>query len=139
MRGALALALLLTACDLPRDTEGTTDHVRGGAIRIGWVAGEADADALRPLIARLARDLHARPAIVRGGAEPLLARLEEGRLDLVLGTFDATPPWEGRVTYTRALRRDGTVEAKAAVRPGEHRWLMTVDRAIAALPDSPPR
>jgi hypothetical protein len=68
-----------------------------------------------------------------GAAERLLAKLEQGELDLVLGDFDRKSPWDKRVTFSQPVAGKGEdVEARAATRNGEHRWAMTVDRTIAA-------
>lgn len=138
MRAVLALPLLLlAACDLPRDTEGTSERVvsvpgRQGDLRMGLVSGSSP----RPdaLVASIGIETRARVLIEEGASETLLARLEAGELDVVVGAFDARSPWNARVTFSKPLTRKGVVETKAAVRSGEHRWAMLVDRAVERAP-----
>lgn len=133
--GFLALPLLmLCACgDYPRDTEGTLERVRGGAMRVGLVAGAPEPRAAA-LVRKLAERTGARPKVREDAAEPLLLDLEHGRLDLVVGRFDAKTPWDARVTFGKPVEMSGAKddrrEVKAAVRNGEHAWSMEVDRAV---------
>lgn len=130
---ASALLLTLGGCaNYPRDTEGTLERVRGGAMRVGVVAGEAD-PAYAALAGALARRTGARVERREGAAEPLLQELEKGRIDLVVGAFDRKTPWEARVTFSKPVTTWGEHEVKAATRNGEHAWAMEVDRAVGAL------
>lgn len=133
--GSFASALLLTlsgCADYPRDTEGTLERVRGRAMRLGVVAGDAD-PAYAALAGELARRTGARVDRRVGAAEPLLQELEKGRVDLVVGTYDRSTPWDARVTFSKPVSRWGEREVKAATMNGEHAWAMEVDRAVAAL------
>lgn len=133
---ACLCALLLGCSSYPRDVDSTAERVTGGTLRVGMIEGApAAAGRERQLIAALARELHSRPVLEAGSAEPLLLRLEEGELDLVVGTFAAATPWSTRVTFSKPLlpAPDAKHESKAAVRLGEHRWSMVVDRAVARL------
>lgn len=131
----LVPALLCCAgcADFPRDSDGTSQRLQGGALRVGWAGSERGQTELKALASALAADAAARLQVETGAAEPLLARLEAGELDLVLGDFDEKSPWIARVTFSKPVAGEGEpVQALAATRNGEHRWAMAVDRAIAA-------
>lgn len=138
LKRLVPLALLFVAgCgELPRDTAGTSERVRGGVVRVGQVAGDGD-PRLAGLLTALARRMEVRPRVYRSQAEPLLMRLETGELDLVVSAFDRSTPWSKRVTFSKPLVAaegpHGTEEVKAAVRNGEHRWSMEVDRVAAEV------
>jgi len=66
-----------------------------------------------------------------------LQRLDAGELDLVIGRFTADSPWTSEVAFAPALSttgaEDAPIELKAAMRNGENRWIMTVERASRAI------
>lgn len=88
-----------------------------------------------------ARQLSARTSsriqLISGSAEPMLMKLKAGELDLVLGQFDRSSPWQQRITFSRPLstteKKGVGHELKAAIRNGEHAWAMEVDRAVLAF------
>lgn len=135
-----ALAISLGGCDdFPNDIAGTMDSVRAsGVMRTGLVAskgGEADE---RALANGIAEEAGVDVRFVEGSAEILLQRLEAGELDLVVGPFAKSSPWAGRVALTKpatavAPPKDEIV-LRAAVRPGENRWLIFVSRAMKEEP-----
>lgn len=133
--GVIWAAALLAGCGpIPRDPAGTLRRVEAGrVIRVGQVEGNPDARVDR-LLARVEARTGARARVERGGLEPLLLKLEDGRLDLVLGArFAPDTPWADRVALGRALdRRDGT-EARAAMRNGENGWIVLVNREARAV------
>ena len=134
IRIALPLLLLLaSACsDFPRDSAGTSDRLQGGELWVG-VTESAHADELRDLASALAKTHRATLRLEAGAVETLLTRVEAGELDLVVGDFDKHSPWAKRVTFSKpAAGADAPIQAVAATRNGEHRWAMTVDKAIAA-------
>lgn len=94
-----ALAATMTGClgTVPRDPDGTLDTVTDGTIRIGVSlepevaeAGEAPDDAPRGPLADLARDyadsIDARISWTPAGEETLVGMLEDGDIDLAIGT-----------------------------------------------------
>jgi hypothetical protein len=136
-RPALCLALLAaSACsDFPRDPEGTLKRVRAErSFRVGLVAPleqgnlEPKADVM---LQRVARASGAAPLIESGDAEPLLNRLEEGELDLVIGRFEKKSPWKGLVSFGPPLRIEmqGKTEfhLTAAARNGENAWIALLE------------
>lgn len=130
-----ALALLSVSCaDFPRDPEGTLERVRGeGSFRVGLVAPLApDGAAEVPkFLAGVSRATAARPHLTTGDAEPLLLKLEEGELDLVIGRFDKKSPWATKVEIGPALssakQGKATVELAPAMRVGENAWIALVE------------
>jgi hypothetical protein len=55
----------------------------------------------------------------------------------VIGRFQADSPWATDVAFGPPLlktgTKDGPLELKAAMRNGENRWIMTVERASRAV------
>ena len=143
IRPLLLLCLALAGCGLPRDTEGTLERVRvERSFRVGLVAtGEAkpavaEAEAL---LRRLSASTGATPRLEAGAAEPLLARLEAGELDLVIGRFVDRSPWEKRVSIAPAVQSSisgagaRSHQLAAATRHGENAWIALVHRASRAV------
>jgi ABC-type amino acid transport substrate-binding protein len=136
------LCALCASCGLPKDSDGTLDRVRAArVIRVGLILSGPGA-ALDPragaLLARLEAATGARPRLFPGDAEPLLARLEEEELDLVVGRFTATSPWRTLVSLTPPLAREkqGKTEIvlAAAMANGENEWISLVEREARELP-----
>ena len=137
-RPSLCFALLMAAscADFPRDPEGTLDRVRGErSYRVGLVA-PLQPDRPEPkvgaLLERVSRAAGARPRLESGDAEPLLIRLKEGELDLVIGRFEAKSPWKRLVSFGPALRVEEHGKAKIhlipAMRNGENAWISLIER-----------
>jgi len=141
VRRLTLVALLLSAScsDFPHDPEGTLDRVRAdGAFRVGIVARGAPVTAQEQLfLQQVARAANARPQIEHAASESLLARLEEGELDLVLGEFDAASPWLKRVTFipplsARSAEGDAAI-VSAVARNGENAWIRLLHAEKAVL------
>lgn len=102
-------ALALTACGIPRDTEGTLDRVQGGTMRVGitenppWtdLSGEQPAGVEVDLIEAFAETIQAQVEWFDGSQAELLRALEKRQLDLVVGGFTADDPWAQLVTFTQ--------------------------------------
>lgn len=135
-RSLFLLASLLTGgCDsIPADPDGTLERVRAERLfRVGLIASHAPSnDAVGDLLRRLSRATGARAVLERGSAEALLARLEEGGLDLVLGEFAEPSPWAAQVTLSEPLAADGPTILAAAARNGENAWISLVHREARA-------
>ena len=132
---AWPLLLLLAACGpIPRDPEGTLERVRRThVIRVGVVEGDRVA-AWRPLLGRVAAATGSAPRMETGALEPLLVRLEQGELDLVVGgAFAEDTPWLARVTLGPVLRRDRGIAHHVVARNGENAWIMLIERNARAL------
>jgi hypothetical protein len=130
-------ALLLGGCGpIPQDPEGTLDRIRAErTFRVGVIAPHgtsAGLDRQRLLLRRVAGATGASPTLEHGAAEPLLMRLEEGGLDLVVGELAPASPWGKRVTILPPLgeqvTRDGHVHVVAIARNGENAWVSLLYR-----------
>lgn len=138
IRSALLLLLLAAGCGpLPRDPDGTLERVRAErSFRVGVIApGDdlADREKVDRFLAHLSEATGARPLIDTGPADTLLNRLEQGRIDLVVGHFVRPTPWAQRVSlsppFAWQARDIGTVELAAAARNGENAWIEAIHRA----------
>ncbi|MGF7149178.1 hypothetical protein FHS96_002820 [Sphingomonas zeicaulis] len=137
----LAFLILITGCDaLPRDPGGTLKRVETThRLMVGVAAGLPISRNDRPvrLIEALERHTGARAEISRGAAEPLFTALRAGRLDLVIAPVAADSPWATEVAFGPPLAIAGTgderLELVAAMRNGENRWIMLVERSSRAV------
>jgi polar amino acid transport system substrate-binding protein len=110
----ILLLLSLAACDLPRDSEGTLDRVRGGTMRVGvvidtpWTKDSAGViGGIEGTMARaLAESLGSRIEWIRASEGELLTALHHRELDLVIGGLRATSPWKQQVALTRPYYAD---------------------------------
>ena len=135
------LLLTLGGCGaIPEDQSGTMLRVREeGVVRVGLVSGAETTgkELLDALVDRSAAAAGGRPEVVEGAAEPLLVMLEAGEVDLVVGAFDKSSPWGSRVHLLPALateeRGGSEIETTAAVRHGENRWIMLLEREARML------
>lgn len=101
-------ALVLAGCSLPRDPEGTLQRATGGTIRAGVTArepwarleGEAPAGVEVDLVEGFAREIDAEVRWLPGAEAELMAALETGQLDVIVGGLESTNPWAGSVTLT---------------------------------------
>lgn len=133
----LALALFATAgcAEFPQDPDGTADRVRAErAFRVGLISGDAGAEAsAQSYLARVGATAGARALIERGAAEPLLAKLRDGGLDLVIGPMSPKSPWEHEVHFLPALQervgREDYVRIVPMAPHGENRWIALLDKA----------
>jgi polar amino acid transport system substrate-binding protein len=125
---ALSALVVAAACGLPRDSDGTTDRVRGGSIRVGvvanrpWVTLDGDSvGGIEPaLVTELARGLGARTKWVRGSEFELLESLKRRELDIVIGGLTDAVPWKTEVALTRPYYADtiviGVLPGRAVIR-----------------------
>jgi polar amino acid transport system substrate-binding protein len=144
-RIAIVLIPLIASCGLPRDTDGTLNHVRGGVLRVGvslnspWTtrSDTALAGTEVHLVNELAHQIGARPTWRVGTESTLLAALEARQLDLVIGGLTSTSPWAGRVALTRPYDAGGTPSHVMATSPGENAWLVHVEGFLEMHPTTP--
>lgn len=134
-----------TACDVPRDPEGTLDRVRGGTLRVGiteappWVTrhGESVGGTEADLIRRFARSVGADLEWSWGPVADHMEALKRYELDLVAGGLTRDTPWTAHVGLTAPFADGRHV---MAVPPGENGFLAALDDVLhgANLPDVPP-
>lgn len=143
MMRALPLLLLLAACGpLPRDPDGTSEAIAArGYVRVGMTTDGGTLAGEPKRIADLLRALGTPSRIERGATEPLLTRLEEGELDLVLTPLAANTPWATRVTLGPSLLAGDvagqTHELRPAMRMGENAFIGRVHTAALSVGDTP--
>jgi len=138
-----ACSILLAACSLPRDSDGTLDRIRGGSVRVGvaenppWVHSVGDSvridsvSGIEAAIAvELARRVGAKPEWHRGSESELLHALHERELDLVIGGLTSTSPWTKEVAFTKPYYSAEDGKHVLAVAPGENAWLVEVERYL---------
>jgi polar amino acid transport system substrate-binding protein len=107
------LAAALVACGLPRDPEGTLDHVQDGRMRVGiaerspWAIIEdgGPRGVEVDLVEGFARSLGADVEWTPGAPADLLTALEGREVDLVIGGLTDDDPWAQQVTFTQPYAR----------------------------------
>jgi hypothetical protein len=129
--------LALAACGpYPDDISGTLDRIeQSGQVRVGFThLPSEDERTARRFVTRIERATGAEAVFDRGSAESQLARLEEGKLDLVISEFAADSPWASSVAIVEPLatRRLGkrAFELAPAAQNGENRWIALVEREV---------
>jgi polar amino acid transport system substrate-binding protein len=116
---AVALALTLAACGIPRDPEGTLERVDRGVMRVGvteappWVELGAEApDGIEVrLVEQLAEELEAEIEWVEGSEQELFGALTGRELDLVIGGLTAETPWSAEAAVTHPYLTTATLVA----------------------------
>lgn len=138
-RVALLIPAVALACGgVPRDPQGTLEHVRGGALVVGasesppWLerSGQGAVGPEAELVYGFAESLGAEVRWRWGPLEDHLAALEEFEVDLVAGGLTDRTPWQGRVGLTRPWIERGDRRGVLAVAPGENGFLTALDRHI---------
>jgi polar amino acid transport system substrate-binding protein len=120
---AATAALLVGACGIPRDPEGTLERVEGGRIRVGisarppWtVVGDGGPAGVEvDLVEGFARTLRAEVEWVEGSPAEILAAVEGRELDLAVGGFTDDDPWAQKVTFTQPY---AAIQVTAGAPPG---------------------
>jgi hypothetical protein len=133
---AASTLFLLLACNLPDDPDGTTETVTGGVLRIGALTDPLDpVDA--EAVARVAKALQAEPEFMTADPHTLFVQLEDGTLHVVAGRIPVTTPFSGDVALSdpmgRVMLGDDTEDRVLAIRKGENRFLIAVNRAIGGM------
>lgn len=142
----LALASLVACGSIPRDPDGTLERVRaeqllrvGASPAEGSVAFEGDSASGREaeLAVDFAEELGAEVSWTLGGEGELVAAMERGELDLLVGGLQADSPWADKVSLTRPYREstelDETIKHVLAVPLGENAMLVRLERFLDAV------
>lgn len=136
-------ALLLGGCDyFPQDPDNTLAEIsEHQTARVG-IEAPLPPEA-QQLLVRIERATGAKAQITRGGIEQLLAKLEAREVDMVVARFRKKTPWAAQVALSPPVRAEGdgesSLEWRAAMRPGENRWIMLVEthaRRASSAPDA---
>lgn len=133
---ALLAMSMLAACKVPDDPEGTTKEVTDGVLRVGILTQQLDpVDAAA--VALVAHALPAEPELVTGDPHTLFAQLEDGKIHLVAGGIPASTPFAADVALTAPVGsvtvRGETEDRVLALRKGENRFLVAVNRAVRGV------
>lgn len=151
-----ALLMAMGACSaIPADPDGTLARVTGETLRVGvspnppWTdlprgvqdQSTAGTDSAAPegseveLVAAFADFLDAEVRWVGGGEEELIAQLERGELEIVIGGLTARSPWQEQAAlttpYTETLDGAGDrVQHVMATPMGENAFLVTLEQFL---------
>ena len=133
----LAVLLLLSACDLPRDPEHTLERVEVAGIRVGvaprppWtIGGEEPSGVEADLVRAFARELGTDVRWETGSESDVLESIELGNLDLAIGGFTADSPWSSRVSFIQPYYVLGDDEHVMAIPHGENAWIVRLERFL---------
>lgn len=144
--GGIALGLILSACTIPQDPDGTLERVVGtGELRVGivlapphtelrggtWIGPEVE------LVRGFAAGLGARVTWVSGSEEQTADRMEHGEVDLMVGGLTTRTGWSSHVGLSRPYteERDAygrTTRRVLAVPLGENALLDRLERHLDA-------
>lgn len=134
--GILLTVLLVAGCDLPRDPEGTLDSVRGDVLHVGELPGhEVALREDKRIAVQLAERLDARIVGKSGETHDLIRELAEGEIDLLIGGLPASTPFVNEIGLSNVAGPLPGVEGEdrvLAVRAGENKFLLEVNRAVRA-------
>lgn len=105
----ILLALLLGACQYPRDVDGTLDRASGGVMHVGvsesdpWVrtGGSEPGGVEVELLKRFAATIGARIEWVEGSESDLIEALEGRKLDVVVAGLTRRSEWKRKAALTR--------------------------------------
>lgn len=150
MRTLVALAALLVAlgaCSaIPADPDDTLGRVTSETLRVGvspnppWTDlpygtdGEPEGTEA-DLVADFAASLDGEVQWVTGGEEALIAQLEAGELEVVIGGLTADSPWQEQAALTRAYTETRAdtgerVQHVMATPIGENGFLVALERFL---------
>jgi polar amino acid transport system substrate-binding protein len=128
--------LIIGGCGMPRDCAGTYERVQGDTLHVGisenppWTSfDDSHADGIEvELIESFADQLNAEVVWTCDSESDLFELLERGELDVVIGGLRKSTPWKHRVSLTKPVQRSDGQEHVVAVRQGENRLLLELDR-----------
>ncbi|NIJ16285.1 hypothetical protein [Sphingobium vermicomposti] len=139
---AIMIILGLAGCvDLPRDPDETLKRVRTTKVlRTGIIsdASSVATNAEKSFITKLANETGSTPEIATGPAEELLPKIERGELDIVVGRFGPTTPWNTRVTMLPPVEelKEHERAPRAVVRNGENAWAAFLHKHAQTLTEA---
>ena len=125
-------------CGMPRDPDGSFQRVQSGTLRAGFTenAPWASLKDTGPggievaLVEAFAREVNAQVVWTRDSEADLIEALQGGRLDIVVGGLRESTPWKSQISLTRPYAATGGEGRVMAVRQGENRWLLEVDKFL---------
>ena len=126
---ALILCVCASACGLPRDADGTLEHVQNGTMRVGVITGAQAGIEESALVRELAHELAASVEWIPGTESDLLKKVHDREIDMVIGGLTDDSPWSAKVALSKPFRED-SVNHVFALPPGENGWLVRVERFL---------
>lgn len=132
------LSALASCGPFPRDPEGTMERIQDErTFRVGIVSGLTDPSPAHAFIRRVAARTGAAAMIESGAAETLIARLDDGDIDLIIGEFGAASPWARHASFLPPLRervsRHGNLLLVPVAKNGENAWIGLLYREAKAV------
>src|SRR5688572_21576576 len=144
-RPLIVLTLLLAACGMPRDPEGTLERVQGSSMKVGvaehppWTElGNEPAGIEVELVEEFASELDAEILWVEGSESEILEEIELGRLDLAIAGLTADSPWASKVSFIQPYFTVGADQHVMAVPHGENTWIVRLERFLRSRHDTIP-
>jgi hypothetical protein len=139
LAAVVAAGLALGGCSvtIPSDPDGTLDSLRGGVVRAGasvnppWTDAEAGAPSGLEvdLVEDFAETLDAQVEWTVAGEEDLVAEMERGELDVLVGGLTGRSPWADKVAltypYLTTTGPEGEKELHVMAVPSGENALMT--------------
>ena len=140
------VCLLAAGCGLtiPADPERTLERVTGSTMRVGvspnppWTdvseTGEPSGTEV-DLVREFAGTLQAQVEWVVGGEQPLIAALELGELQLVIGGLTSETPWTEKAAITKPYAETQDPEGRRkklvmAAPMGENEFLLALEKFL---------
>ncbi|MDO5502653.1 MAG: ABC transporter substrate-binding protein [Actinomycetia bacterium] len=129
------IAAALTGCgEIPRDPSATLEQIiERGDLRAGSSPSSVT-PAETDLVEGFADSLDVDVVWTEGGESELVAAMERGELDVLIGGLRADSPWTERISLTRAYGSEVVhgepVERVLAVPRGENALLVTLERYL---------
>jgi polar amino acid transport system substrate-binding protein len=140
------VCLLAAGCGLtiPADPEKTLERVTGSMLRVGVSpnppltdirgAGEPSGTEV-DLVREFASTLRAQVEWVVGGEQSLIAALERGELELVIGGFTSDTPWTEKAAISKPYGEMQDPEGKRkklvmAAPMGENEFLLALEKFL---------
>lgn len=128
------ILVTVSACDLPRDQNGSLSRITDHTLRAGLVESERKEED-REAILRFAQSVNAEAMIVSGDTHDLMTALGEGALDVVVSLPKNTP--FGHAGFSRPVPGSGPQDRVWAVRAGENALLVRINGFHAETAESP--
>lgn len=140
MKNLVVAILLLCSCEnFPKDPSGTLNRITNGNLRVGysenppWVIKTSNApigiEAM--LMQGFAHQYRSRIVWVNNSEANLFKKLENKELDIVIAGITNKTPWKNKkIDLTRPFRKENGQKHVIAVIQGENRFLVALETYI---------
>jgi len=134
------LSFLSTACDIPKDPEGTSERIASThELRVGvtdnppWVSathGEPGGIEAK-LVRKFAKNVQAHVLWTTGSESVLVEALKRHELDVVIGGFEKRTQWSSQAGITQPFAKDADGKKHVFLAaPGENGFILNLDRFL---------